>query len=243
MHVGLGLNLGVGLGVGRAGPAYAYNYVVFDGADQLDNATNLGLAATFDTFTAAVAFRLNNLDTQVTLLGFISTAGLPLISVSGSGVGAVSLNAPTNFSNAGFVGATISGGNLSANTDYVIHVAADRTTQTVRCWVNGEERTVTASWLGGGSTTAMPRPTAWQIGGNSSGLTRLTGRMGLVWFDVGQYITNPAAFFPARALGANMENPGARPAIGFGDAQTATNWNAGTNLGDGTGTWTMTGGV
>jgi hypothetical protein len=242
MHVGLGLNLGVGLGVGRAGPAYAYNYVVFDGGDQLDNATNLGLAATFDTFTAAVAFRTNDLTNQQVLMGFVSTAGLPLISIS-AGTGAVTLNAPTNFSNAGFVGATISGSNLSANTDYVIHVAADRTTQTVRCWVNAEERTVTVSWLGGGATTAMPRPTAWSIGGSTSGTLRLVGRMGLAWFDVGQYITDPTKFYPARALGANMENPGARPAIGFGDAQTATNWNAGTNLGDGTGTWTMTGGV
>jgi hypothetical protein len=90
----------------------------------------------------------------------------------------------------------------------------------------------------------MPRPSAWAIGGTPGATTnRFGGSYGLAWFDVGQYITDATKFYPARALGANMENPGARPAIGFGDAQTATNWNAGTNLGDGTGTWTMTGGV
>jgi hypothetical protein len=79
----------------------------------------------------------------------------------------------------------------------------------------------------------------------------LNGRLRLVWVGDGQYITNPAAFYPAYDLGTTLAAPGAQPRIGFGNLQGADDragnasqgWNDGFNQGNGTGTWTVTGSV
>jgi hypothetical protein len=223
---------------GAAGWSTVWTAVTFDGSDQLDNATNLGVSATFDTFTAAVAVRFTSLSTAVTLISQTSTAPLGLLGVTGAG--AITISSPTNLATTGIIGAVSANGVITAGVDYIIHIAGQASTSSLGLWVNGAPVSVTGSWLG---TGAMPRPTAWAIGGLGGGTQRLTGTMGLAWFDVGQYITDPTKFAPAYDLGAQLANPGARPALGFGGVQTVANWNAGTNLGDGTGTWTMTGAV
>jgi hypothetical protein len=91
-------------------------------------------------------------------------------------------------------------------------------------------------------------PTAWTIGALPGGTQKFAGRMSLAWVYFGsvigaETIVDPGQFTPIRSLGAQLAVPGIRPHIGFGVAQTAVNWNAGTNLGSGTGTWTMNGAV
>jgi hypothetical protein len=226
--------------------AYAYRQVAFNGSTQLSNATNLGLAAN-GSMTAAVAFRLTSLATLQTLIGQTSSAPLGLFNVNVDG--SVTLNSPTNFSNAGVAGATIvPAGGIVPGNDYVLHVAIRSNPNLLQAWLNGQPQTVVGALLG---TADMPAPTAWSIGGTPGGIQRMTGRLGLAWFDFGQLITDPAAFFPAKNLGTNLSNPTGRPAIGFGDTQqadamagnTAQGWNDGFNQGDGTGTWTLTGSV
>lgn len=227
---------------GPGGWTASWTGVTFDGTnDYLTNATNLGIAATFDTFTVAVAFRATSLPGGGSqLVGHTSITPLALLQVESTG--SITLNTPSDLATVGMLGASIApAGTILAGNDYVVHVAARASTGTLQCWVNGVLMPAPiAAWL---STGAMPRPSAWSIGATSGGILKFAGLMGLAWFDVGQYIVDPAAFFPASDLGAQLANPGARPAIGFGGVQTAANWNAGTNLGDGTGTWTMTGAV
>jgi hypothetical protein len=153
--------------------------------------------------------------------------------------GALTIVSPTNFSTAGFLAGAAPTAVIQAGVYYVLHLALQASTQTFRLWLNGVEHATTASWFG---TGAFPKPTAWAIGGIPGGAS-LAADVGLAWVDEGQYITDPSKFYPAYNLGAQLANPGARPGIGFGGVQTAANWNAGTNLGDGTGSWTMTGAV
>lgn len=244
MHVGLGTTLGVGLTASQGRPPYSYNYVIFDGVnDWMSNGTNLGLANS-STFTAAFAFRINSLSAANFLMS-MNAGGLELALINTNG--SISINSPFPAGapgTSGFTGWLSAAGTIQVGIDYVLHIAADHTDDTVQVWLNGNVLTPAtgATWNG----TEFGTPTAWTIGSGAGGVLKLNGRLGLVWYDVGQKITAPSAFFPARSLGANMENPGARPAIGFGDAQTATNWNNNpnpVNLGDGTGTWTMNGGV
>jgi hypothetical protein len=97
----------------------------------------------------------------------------------------------------------------------------------------------------------FPLPTAWSIGADTNGANKFAGRMSLVWMNAYTVdiatsdfkMTNAGEFTPIRPLGAQLQNPGARPHIGFGVTQTVANWNAGSNLGKGTGTWTMNGAV
>jgi hypothetical protein len=225
---------------GAAGWSTTWTPVTFDGNDQLDNPTDMGLGATFDTFTAAVAVRFTDLSTARCLIGHTSLAGLALLTALGGG--GLTINTPSNLSTTGILGASVPGLVLVTGIDYIIHVAARASTQSLTVWVNGTEYVVTngSGWLG---TGGMPRPSTWSVGGLPGGTQRLVGRMGLAWFDVSQYITDPTKFAPAYDLGAQLANPGARPTLGFGGVQTVANWNAGTSLGDSTGTWTMTGAV
>jgi hypothetical protein len=223
---------------GPAGWFTQWTAVTFDGTDILTNSTDLGWPATFDTLTACVAFRFTSLPGGVvSLIGHTSGSPLGLLGVGASGQLAV--NSPTNFSTAGFVGGGAATAVIQAGVYYVLHVALQGSTQTFRLWLNGVEHATTATWFG---TGAFPKPTAWAIGG-VPGTASLAADVGLAWVAQGQYITDPSKFYPAYNLGAQLANPGARPGIGFGGVQTAANWNAGTNLGDGTGTWTMTGSV
>jgi hypothetical protein len=222
--------------------AYAYRQVLFDGTDYLSNATALGLAAS-DTFTAAVAVRFSNLVSGFgTVLGLTTGIGnAALIAVSAAG--AVTFNTPSNGSTTGYLGGTTAAGVIQNNVDYVIHLVARASTNTISLFVNGAAVTITGgAWLGTGN---FPAATAWTIGAQPGGSNPIGGggstRLGLAWFDVGQFITDPTKFWPPYDLGAQLANPGARPAIGFGGAQAASAWQAGTNLGDGTGTWTVTG--
>jgi hypothetical protein len=140
----------------------------------------------------------------------------------------------------GFVAGAVASHTFIPGVYYIVHFAVQASTNTIQVWVNGSPGSVPSpTWFG---TAAFGRPTTWEIGGGSS-TPELSADVGLVWFDNGQYITTPASFYPAYDLGAQLAAPGARPAIGFGNKQTPANWNAGTNLGDGTGTWAMTGAV
>jgi hypothetical protein len=217
--------------------AYSYTRVTFDGSDYLSNATTLGLAAS-DTYTVTVAFRATTLGTA--LIGMTTGIGSAVVLGTNSS-GGLLFNSPSNGSTTGYLGGTTANGTIVAGVDYVVHLALRASSNTVNVFVNGVSIGPTAgAWLGTGN---FPAPTAWAIGALVGGGTPHIGGIGLAWFDVGQYITTPASFFPPYALGSQLANPGARPAIGFGDAQAAAAWNAGTNLGDGTGTWTMTGSV
>jgi hypothetical protein len=230
--------------------AYAYRQVVFDGTDYLSNATALGLAPS-DTFTVAVAVRFNNLSSASgTVLGITTGIGnAALIAVSSAG--AITFNTPSNGSTTGYLGGVTAAGVIQPNVDYVIHLVARASTNTISLFVNGATVTITGgAWLGTGN---FPAPTAWTIGAQPGGATPIGGsggaRLGLAWFDVGQFITDPTKFFPAYDLGTTLALPAAQPAIGFGNVQgadarsgnTAQGWNDGFNQGDGTGTWTVTG--
>jgi hypothetical protein len=220
---------------GAAGWSNTWTGVTFDGtADVLENPTNLGLSATSDTFTLAMAFRLNEAKSH-TLVNAVVSGGVFGVTVSSTGVMSINFfNGVWGFGSAG-VAFT-----FAAGVDYVLHIAGTASTNTLRCWVNGAEQVVTVGfWFG---TGAFGRPASWSIGGPAA-TPSLSALVGLFWFDFGQYIVDPTKFAPAYDLGAQLANPGARPAIGFGGVQTVANWNAGTNLGDGTGTWTMTGAV
>jgi hypothetical protein len=220
-----------------AGWSTTWTGVTFDGAtDILQNPTNLGLGATSDTFTAAFAFNITTAQTNTLLWGTVAD-GIWRVQISSGG--SIVLDAMDG-STWGFTTVASGNGTVVPGADYICHIAAQASTNTVRMWLNGVERTLSAGfWF---STAPFGRPTAWAVGGIPSS-TLLAGKLGLAWFDVGQYIVDPTKFAPAYALGAQLANPGARPAIGFGGVQTVANWNAGTNLGDGTGTWTMTGAV
>lgn len=224
---------------GAGGWSNIWTPVTLGGSDQLDNPTNLGMAATFDALTVAVAFRATSLAATTTLIGHTSTAPLPLFSVATDG--SIALNSPSNLSTTGILGAALApAGSIVTGVDYVLHVAMRASTNTLQAWLNGVALSPSGSWLG---TGAMPRPSAWSVGGLPGGSQRLTGRMGLAWVGDGQFVTTIAAFHPPYDLGATLNGPGAQPRIGFGNLQTAANWNAGTNQGNGTGTWTMTGAV
>lgn len=224
---------------GAAGWSTTWTPVTFGGSAQLDNPSNVGMAATFDTMTVAVAFRVTSLAGATVLIGHTSTASLGLITVATDG--SVALNSPSNLATAGILGATLApAASIVTGVDYVLHVALRASTNTLSAWLNGTALSPTGSWLG---TGAMPRPSAWSVGGGTDGLLRLTGRMGLAWVGDGQFITTSSSFSPAYDLGATLNGPGAQPRIGFGNLQTVANWNAGTNQGNGTGTWTMTGAV
>jgi hypothetical protein len=103
-------------------------------------------------------------------------------------------------------------------------------------------------WFSGASMTNFPVPTAWSVGGTPTGSQLFAGRMSLAWMRWGwstgtaeNNITNPEQFNPIRPMGTQLANPGVRPHIGFGVAQTLADWNAGTNLGSGTGSFTRNG--
>jgi hypothetical protein len=184
-----------------------------------------------------VAFRIDSLASNNLLLGMTTGIG-GLFMAQVSSTGAIQLSSPTDASTHGFLSAASATGAVVAGTDYVLHVAVRASSQTLSVWLNNSPLSMSGTfWFG---TANLTQPTAWSIGSAVGGGSNLVGRMGLMWLGWGQYITNPAAFFPAKALGNQMQNPGAQPSIGFGDTQTATNWNAGTNLGNGTGSWVVT---
>jgi hypothetical protein len=211
--------------------------VDFDGTnDYLTNLTNLGLASN-GTFTMAAAF---NWDGGLGNIIGMNAGGLPLLQVTATGALVIASPTAAPPGTNGFASWESPAGTIVAGVDYVVHVAATAATNVVQVWVNGKLIAPSTGpvWY---STSNFTMPGQWAIGHGAGGSDKFNGRVGLVWFDVGQYIVDPSKFYPAYDLGAQLANPGARPAIGFGGVQTATDWNAGTNLGDGTGTWTRSG--
>jgi hypothetical protein len=222
---------------GQAGWQAVWTPVTFDGTnDILRNTTDLGLPSTFDTFTLATAFKLNEAKSQSLINGVVS-GGAVNLSLSAGGVMTLAAFNPGVW---GFVAGAVSSHTFLPGIYYIVHFAARASTNTLQVWVNGSAGSITgATWFG---TAPFGRPTTWEIGGGNA-TPSLSADVGLVWFDRDQYITTPTAFAPAYDLGPQLAAPGAQPAIGFGGSQTAADWNAGTNLGYGTGSWTMTGAV
>lgn len=215
----------------------AWRPVAFNGSTQLDNATNTGMSATND-YSFAVAFRIDSL--PATLLSCTSALGPTALATVTPG-GAINLSGPANGTTFGFVNATVTGATVVAGQEYVLHAAVRANPNTILVWLNGVALgTSGATWFG---TTNLTPPTAFAVGGLVGGSSRLVGRMGLAWFGWGQYVNNPAMFWPPANLGATLAGTAAQPNFGFGGDQTAAGWNAGINQGSGNGAWAMTGAV
>jgi hypothetical protein len=216
--------------------------VTFDGNDRLRNATTLGLAsATYDTFTFALAFQVNVAPgSSQTIIEAPHSGGNFVVALNPDRTIEVTYQ-DDSAQTAGFVYS--SAGRFDIGVAYVLHVAAKASTNELFVFLNGEPLpAATVGWASLTPTNPFPRPTAFAIGGTAS-TTEFIGTLGLVWWHPGVFYTNPSAFYRPYDLGAQLANPGVRPTVGFGGVQTQTNWDAGTNLGSGTGTWTLTGDI
>ena len=212
--------------------------VTFDGGDRLRNATNLGLGSTtYDTFTCAVAFQVNTAPAgDQFLISSPHSGGEFFIAFNAYRKLEIVYGPGDTSTGFGFIADAV----FDLGVAYVLHIAAKASTNELEVFLNGKRLPGTTEWGFSTPTAPFPRPTSFSIGG-TSGAASYVGTLGLVWAHWGVFYNNPSAFWRPYALGAQLANPGVRPTVGFGGVQAAGDWQAGTNLGSGTGTWTPTG--
>lgn len=212
-----------------------YSTVLFDGAnDYVSRGGNLtGLSAPISLFTMAMQFRLES-QVACSLLTSNLTA---ICHLQLSSVGGLSLVASNTTEDAGFATTQLATA-IAPGRWHTIHVAGRTDTGTLTCWVNG---TRTYNFSAGADLGAVNWNafTNWRVGINSAANGgRLHAAVRFVWFDVGQYVTDPTKFTLGN-LGAQGTGTGlTRPLVYL--TGNAAAWQAGTNGGTG-GAFTATG--
>lgn len=233
-----------------------WSAVAANGSTRLTNATNLGYTTPLSSVTFCLGLDITSYGNRQ-LIGAQFNDGISTNAQIGTNnSGALTVAWAGQASDIGFEGqfrcpvpVGCTGTGLVPVGQMVIwHVALSFVDRTAVGYLNGIPcRLADTSGVVGGTTwldTAgtLPAPTQWVVGGRIPSGGNWLGRLCLVWLAPNQYLTDPALFSPSYPLGATMSAPGVQPLIGFGDDQTAAQWNAGTNKGSGTGSWTLLGG-
>ena len=235
--------------------AWTHNMVTFDGSDSLNRGADLTGVTTFDR--ATIVLKVNLASESPTLSRTIFHIDDAIVDLTFKV--AVHPDRRLSFScqdiggSKGTNGPAVVTAPLTPGTDYLVHIAFRNATgiQSLRSWVDGNEQTVTQSFLGAGTIDAAALGTNVKIGGVSAvEQGGFKGELGLVWVAFGTtaaaYVTDASKFYasgsevytgPAGALPS-----GTSPAVMFGQQQLAADWNAGDNLGTG-GDFTMSGAV
>lgn len=248
--IGIGLNLWRRGGSGIAYPGH--NLVVFDGTnDYMTIAANpFGVAPEY--FSAAFYVQPESLAGATNHNLWWANAQMVLRIAASTGIPAAILQ---NVDGTSF--------NLSVGTQAVIagqpnliQVAARSATSYsdsyAEIWVNGVSSQATGGSPGASGGFLFNTYSQWGLFATYAGGSKFGnaggpagGSAGLAWITAGataaHYLRKETYDFNnIRDLGIDGSAPGVTPIVFYGGAQTAANWNAGTNQGSGS-DWTMQG--
>lgn len=228
-----------------------------NGSTRLTNATDLGYTTALSSLTFCIGLDITSYGNRQ-LLGAQITDGLGFpanLQVGTSNAGSLNVAWYSANDDIGFsanircpVAVGCTGTGLVPVGQMVIwHVAMDFANKRWAAFLNGIPSRATDGFGNDinpfpGVAGTLAAPNQWVVGGRIPAGGNWLGRLCLVWVAPNVYIDNPNAFSPSYPLGATMAAPGVQPLIGFGDDQSAAAWNAGTNKGTGTGSWTLLGG-